>query len=248
MKFTICLDNTAYTAKPAATQVGIINNRIASLQATLDIDALADKLSKGYSWCGSTFTGTKRNALAFEQSQLLVLDFDDNTQPDAVLATAKEFGLVCNLIASSFSDTPAHRKFRAVFVLDAPVTDNAYYKSLVKGFQKVFPTCDKACKDVCRLWFGGKVPPSHLEYGVNSVGTVELAISAVSVGNATDANKSREAAKVMKNVQHLTNILSDVQNSSFFELDLPDVLPHINILEDLGHLSIIQCILQGGFT
>ena len=251
MKFSICLDNTAYTAKPSGHEVGIINNRVAKHVVELDIAELADKLSNGHSWCSATFTGTKRNAKEFAQSQLLVLDFDDNTQPEAVLATAKEFKLVCNLINPSFSDTPERRKFRAVFVLEAPITDNAYYKALVKGFQKVFPTCDKACKDVCRLWFGGKVPPTHLEYGYNSLSAVELAIGAVSVANVTETNKSKEAKKCTKNVQCLINNLSDERNSSIFETplteaDLPDVLQHIDIPTDLGHLNIIQCMLQGG--
>ncbi|MEG2350987.1 MAG: hypothetical protein RSB57_10830, partial [Hungatella sp.] len=48
------------------------------------------------------------------------------------------------------------RKFRVIFLNDVPVTDRLSAEIIIKMLLKIFSQTDKSCKDVSRMFFGGK--------------------------------------------------------------------------------------------
>ena len=52
--------------------------------------------------------------------------------------------------------TKEHPRFRAVFVNDVPVEDKRVAEIMIAMLLEIFPQADKSCKDVPRMFFGGK--------------------------------------------------------------------------------------------
>ena len=120
----------------------------------------------------------------FEQLQVFGLDFDNDTKvldqdgkpikgqkrpllphepgylnPTQALGRCASLGLEPFMLYFSFSARPGCPKYRLVFDLGEPITDEVTARGIVAAILGEFPEADKACKNMNRLFFGspGKV-------------------------------------------------------------------------------------------
>ena len=92
---------------------------------------------------------------------LFGLDFDSGFTPEEAIQRMQAYEITPNAWYPTFSDTPAKRKFRLLFVLDTFITDLEARNYLIDGLFAMYPEADKACKN-----------PAHIFYGTNKKGHV----------------------------------------------------------------------------
>ncbi len=159
IQINCCVDTTQYSVKPSSNvieytnkfghticQSAAISIRIARQATVCDINQLAQYVSRGQAFTPATFEPQKRSKNNFKQAQLIALDFD-NGVPDT-------WHVEPSLVYESYSSKPSHRKLRAVWVLDEPVTNRIDYEDILRGFAKLYPTVDLACLEGARLLYG----------------------------------------------------------------------------------------------
>lgn len=157
--FNCCVDPKTYSVKPSSNifeytnkfghticQSAAISMRIARQESLCDIHRLASSVAQGQAFTPATFEPQKRSKNNFKQAQLVALDFDAGI-PD-------KWHVQPSLTYESYSSKPSHRKLRAVWVLDEPVTDRIDYEDILRGFAKLYPTVDLACLEGARLLYG----------------------------------------------------------------------------------------------
>lgn len=163
------IDKISYRKKPQGNEVGIISNRIAKgIYEVNDLKKFADLISKkGNTWCPAVFNN-KRSINNFVSTQIISLDFDGGISLYDVLSRSKQYMLPVLFAYETFSSIEKN-KFRVVFILDTIITDLNIFKFVIDIFMKIFPECDKSCKDVSRMFFGGKqlIYYNDSEYFVN---------------------------------------------------------------------------------
>ena len=157
MKVKASIDAAGYSGKPVHGEIVKINRRIAKCSRELEVQEIADLVgNKGHTFCPAVFSEGKRKKDHFLQMQLFGLDFDTGVSFDKIKEIAKEHELPIAFAYQTFSSTKDRPKFRVVFVNDA-VVDNAYAAEIMlKMLFVLFPDTDKSCKDVSRMFFGGK--------------------------------------------------------------------------------------------
>lgn len=126
--------------------------------------------------CGKSFSpgilkGGKK-AENWTQQQLFCLDIDNEekdtpkgepkvqrhdpvTVPE-VLRRCKEWDIAPALIYETFSSSEQWQKFRIAFVCDRLITDSKERAIIQLALMELFPECDGSCKNLDRLFFGGK--------------------------------------------------------------------------------------------
>lgn len=124
---------------------------------SIDIDELADKVgNQGHTFCPATFMNNKRKATDFARMQVFTLDFDCGISAEEVRRQAERCMLPVSFMYHSFSSTSECPRFRTAFVNDVPVTDKKAAEIILNMLLEIFPEADKSCKDVSRMFFGGK--------------------------------------------------------------------------------------------
>ena len=125
---------------------------------TLSFNEIINKMVTGSTWFPSLYkvnrNKSKTNKL-WEASQIIGLDFDNGITPEIIKNNLYQIGVIPNIIYSTFSDKPSHRKFRVVIILNEIITDKVLYKSILNWFKHVFDNVDKATFDLARMFFGG---------------------------------------------------------------------------------------------
>lgn len=156
MKVKVSLDPISYIVKPDK-QIAEISKRIAGYPVSIDIDELADKVgNQGHTFCPATFMNNKRKAMDFARMQVFTLDFDCGIPAGEVRRQAERCMLPVSFMYHSFSSTSECPRFRTAFVNDVPVTDKKAAEIILSMLLEIFPEADKSCKDVSRMFFGGK--------------------------------------------------------------------------------------------
>ncbi len=163
-------DKTGYMTKPTKNEISIINSRIIKNRKKLSIDVLADLVgNKGKAFTAALFNG-KRKEEYFTGQQLYVLDFDNDRSeaeclkyhmeyiltPEACLERCRVLGLRPSFMYHSLRSTPDHPKFRLVFVNDVEIQNINVTKAMTRMLMYLFPEADPLCKDVARMYLGGK--------------------------------------------------------------------------------------------
>ncbi|HBN28381.1 MAG TPA: hypothetical protein DD421_04995 [Clostridiaceae bacterium] len=154
MNIKCMLDNKQYTVKPIGKEIGSITNRLIKSSIEIDIKDLAESLTRGQTFKPSFLNGKKETD--WISQQLFALDFDENTTIEEELNRCKELNILPVFGYTSFSHTPEHHKFRLVFCTDEAITDYNIAKQLQLSLMSVFNNCDEKCKNLSRLYFGGK--------------------------------------------------------------------------------------------
>ena len=116
--FLITSDLEFQNSKPSKEVMGLISNNTYK-QLYLNLNEFSEHVgSNGLTFCPSIFTGSRSNA-NFLQTQLLALDFDDNSiSVDGALQRLEEYNITPNVVYHTLSSTTNHPKFRARRVQD----------------------------------------------------------------------------------------------------------------------------------
>lgn len=123
------------------------------------LDTVVNHITSGRAICIAHLKEKRRISENFQSSQMMGVDFDhgevsvDALMRDALIA---KHAFMVYPTASSQPDAP---RSRALFALDAPITDPDRYKKLLKrllSHLKAFDI-DEQCKDVVRIFYGSTV-------------------------------------------------------------------------------------------
>lgn len=143
-----------HTSKPTSASVESMNT---CTPVSVDLQGLANIVLQpnGSTFCPATFNNNKRKNDQWLSQQAFCLDFDEGFTPDEALELLAGYEIIPNIIYTSFSDTPAHRKFRLIIVLDQVVTNADTAKWIIVNLMNLFgKKADKACKDLSRMFYG----------------------------------------------------------------------------------------------
>lgn len=144
--------------KPDKKEIGKIQKLICKDEniQVLDFKQFAHLVgNKGYIWKSSLLEGGSKNE-NFKEAYILSLDFDDGVTINDFLENSRSFGLEPTFIYKTFSHTKENHRFRAIWKLNEVITLPQLKTALQLMLMEVFPQCDSACKDLSRLWIGGK--------------------------------------------------------------------------------------------
>ena len=144
--------------KPSKKEYGIIQKTICLEEniKEIDFDTFVDLVgNKGAIWKSSFMEGGAKN-INFKCAYMLSLDFDNGISIKDFLENAKDLGLEPTFIYETFSSTDDFNRFRAIWKLKEPIEIAQLKTALQLMLMEVFRDCDSACKDLSRLWIGGK--------------------------------------------------------------------------------------------
>ena len=230
-KIEMSFDNMPFKSKPTGFEVSQISIRIAKNKKTLnnggDIKKFAELVGQmGHTFCPATFNNGIRNTDGFEQLQLLTLDFDKGISLDEVFTRAKEYILLPLFVYETFSSVNQD-KFRVVFLNDLPITDERLAKISLDALLTIFPEADQNCKDITRMFYGGK-KLLYFDYSLPTVNTESL------LRNMTICLNRRRGDNHYK--QHIARFAKNhsirLNDSGLLDISIINILP-----EDLGTLS-----------
>ena len=157
MMINLCLDYYGYTAKPQKMEISSISNRITRQEVTDTLPNIAEMIgNQGHTFTPATFYGSERRKENFKSMQLFALDFDSGICYDEIADRSEKYGLPIAFSYKTFSYSESNEKFRIAFLLDAIITDRNIAEMILFMLLKLFPEADNACKDVSRMFFGGK--------------------------------------------------------------------------------------------
>ncbi len=144
--------------KPSKKEYGIIQKTICSEENAkeIDFDTFVDLVgNNGAIWKSSFMEGGAKN-INFKCTYMLSLDFDNGISIKDFLENAKDLGLEPTFIYETFSSTSDFNRFRAIWKLKEVIEYPQLKTALQLMLMEVFSDCDSACKDLSRLWIGGK--------------------------------------------------------------------------------------------
>lgn len=145
-----------YKTKPKGKEFGRINNRITDNIEEIDIDTFAEEVGAN----GRPFTPaifhSRRKKEDFAEEQVYALDLDDGITLEEFLSRAERYQVRPAFIYATYNHSEERPRFRAVFVNDCPIGDSRAASIIIHMLQYIFPEADKNCKDVSRLYLGGK--------------------------------------------------------------------------------------------
>lgn len=152
MKFKLTISKTILTSKP---ENGIIKNSIRNVLET-DLKGLSQIVLKvPFITSVLEVKGHSPTNKDWHSQQVFAIDIDNNIEPELFLSQCRDYNFEPNIIYSSFSDTPEFRKWRALWVLDEPITNYDRAEFLRKYLIKLFNS-DESCKDASRMFYPGK--------------------------------------------------------------------------------------------
>ena len=149
------IDNKGYNEKPS--DFGLISNRLTSCEAkNIEWSDFCNLVgNRGYAFLTSDFHSGKRNKENFKSQQIFALDFDGTASFDKVSQIAERYGISIALAYETYSSVNCDR-FRIVFISDCPISDIRVSEIIIDALIHIFEGCDTACRDVTRIFLGGK--------------------------------------------------------------------------------------------
>ncbi len=158
MNVTVSLDDKEYKKKPDGKEYALITKRIAQNPVNINVEKLADIVgNKGRAFCPAIFKGGERLSENFEQMQLFALDFDSGVSFAEIRNKAEKYELPIAFAYHTFNSTNALPRFRVLFINDVPINNKNAAECMIGMLYQIFSEADKACKDVSRLFLGGKM-------------------------------------------------------------------------------------------
>lgn len=154
MKVKCMLDRIEYKNKPDGKETGYITNRLANEGTEIEIEELSKKLIRGCTFKPSFLIGKKE--IDWQEQQLFALDFDDGTTIQEELDRCKKLNILPCFGYTSFSHTEENHRFRLVFCNKEIITDYDIANKLQLILISLFNNCDEKCKNLSRLYFGGR--------------------------------------------------------------------------------------------
>lgn len=156
MKVKVSLDDVPYQEKPPRWEIPQIKKRTINCWQEIELEELADlNGNKGHAIVPAHLVGgmATDNCVAM---QLLGLDFDDGCTFAQIKKRCDDLGLKITYAYHTLSASTEQEKFRVVFVCEEVMDDLFIIKAVFRILHKIFPECDKLCKNPDRMFFGGK--------------------------------------------------------------------------------------------
>lgn len=157
MKIQIHLDSKGYDKKPSGKELGTISRRITKNVSEISIREFAEAVGRnGQAFTRAIFHSGERKNSCFQSQQLFAIDVDEGMSVAEFKEKCKNYGFFPFLIYKTFSSTETAEKFRAVFFCDTVIVHSeiaAFFNDLLA---RLFPASDQKCKDLARLFLGGK--------------------------------------------------------------------------------------------
>ncbi|MSS11310.1 hypothetical protein FYJ38_22080 [Clostridium sp. WB02_MRS01] len=157
MNVSVSLDGTQYQVKPDKIEMAKISIRIAKRPVNLPLEELASYVGNyGCSFCPAVFNNGERKSDAFSEMQIFALDFDSKVTFEMIRTRAEKYDLPIAFAYHTFSSTELSERFRVVFIHECPVNNAIAAKVILALLHEVFLDADGQCKDVSRIFLGGK--------------------------------------------------------------------------------------------
>ncbi len=154
LRVKIQLSDIKKTSKPR--NAGFITQEIEGKIQTVTIREFAEAVGQdGRTFTPAIFNGA-RKIDNFVSQQVYVLDFDDGFTIAEFKERANKYKMEYAIIYEKFSSTKEQEKFRVVFINDIEICDKQAAAIMNKMLLHIFPEADKQCKDVARMFYGGK--------------------------------------------------------------------------------------------
>jgi replicative DNA helicase len=108
-------------------------------------------------WSGSTFLGGSRTKQNFAEAQLIALDIDSGLSLEEAISRLQALDLKA-IVAPTKSHQQEKNgevtdRFRIVFALAEPITNNEDFYATWRHLQAKFPESDRACSDSSRFYY-----------------------------------------------------------------------------------------------
>lgn len=94
-------------------------------------------------------------------SHMLGIDIDNGLTIEEALKRCEKYSIYPTVVYPTFSyhekvDDKGQLidKYRMIFIFDEPVRKIGIQKIFISMIMSIFPECDSACKNICRLWHG----------------------------------------------------------------------------------------------
>lgn len=168
MKILCNVDRTRYRAKPEPEQIERIQCNLEKPQE-IEVEELFSIICSGGSFRTAAIKG--KSDKGFISQQIFAVDIDnakdkepipesDRLTPEQAVEKARAAGLTANFIYPTFSDRPALRKFRVLFLLDIPINETELRSRVADYITNLFgAAADNKCRNPARLFFGTDKPP-----------------------------------------------------------------------------------------
>ena len=155
-EIVVHLDEQEFTEKPRNEMIGIISNRITRKRVKISLKEFRHYVGeKGVTFTRALFKG-KRVTDSFEEQVLFAVDIDGGLSYQEFMKRSENYGILPFLVYDTFSATSEQEKFRAVYLMETVIEKKNLAELFNVMLSKVFPESDRSCKDVTRMFFGGK--------------------------------------------------------------------------------------------
>ena len=160
MEIQVSLDTVPTLQKPDKKEgykYGEIRKRAADNWTEIELFDFADLVgNKGYAFLPGHLSGGVKAECCIEQ-QIFALDFDEGVLVDDIRARAEEMDLSIAVIYNTLSHVEGTSgRFRVIFIMENPIREAFVIKTIICMLLQIFPEADKACKDLARVFLGGK--------------------------------------------------------------------------------------------
>lgn len=156
MKVYVSVDEVSFNRKPKAQEIVRMKYRAAGSWGEFELEELADlNGNKGHAIIPAHLEGgiSAKHCVAM---QVVALDFDHGCSFDDIKYRCDAWGLNIAYAYHTFSSSKEEEKFRVIFVLEELLVDKFVINMVLLIFQNIFPECDHSCKNMDRMFFGGK--------------------------------------------------------------------------------------------
>lgn len=154
----VSLDRQAYEKKPGGEKIGSIKYRIIENWKKIDVSELADAVgNRGTAMIPARLENgiSEKNCRGM---QVFALDFDHGSRFEEIkqYCDSKEVGLPISFAYHTYSSSKVEERFRIVFIFESLIEDVYAMKIIMAMLHKIFPQCDQQCKNLDRMFWGGK--------------------------------------------------------------------------------------------
>lgn len=149
------IDNIGYDSKPSK-KIGEIKRRTCNNWNIHDIRIIADLVgNKGHAMVPGHLDGGIKES-NFKGIQLFGLDFDNGVSFYEVKEFCDNNNIPIAFAYRTYSSTENHEKFRVVFAYECLIEDIFVARVIMAMLHKIFSDCDQQCKNLDRMFYGGK--------------------------------------------------------------------------------------------
>lgn len=157
MRVKLSIENRIRKEKPGTKEIIGMTDIFGALSAEKEIADIVDTISnRGTTFSPAVFNAPKRCGENFVEMQLFALDFDTGITFTEVKARADKYRIPIVFAYHTFNSSELLEKFRVVLLHECPVGNRKAAELILNILMKIFPESDQHCKDVARLYCGGK--------------------------------------------------------------------------------------------